>query len=493
MPGKFKENQRRIIDAFSFLILISVLILSLTCDDDGGGGGMKETFRNPPRISSSNGVLNATLTIDFAEGEIDGQKFSSRMFNGTYTPPVLRVKRGDIMKIKLINMIDQMYQNHTHGMNVTPLSPGDDIFIMVMPTQSFDYEIPIPDNHPQGMYYYHSHTFGLGEFQVMSGMSGGLIVEGLLDPFPELQGIKEKIIYLKDVQIDPDGQVPMDIDSDAPTNRLVNGMINPTIVCRPGETQFWRVSNIGADIYYDLELEGHTMFEIARDGNRHTRIVPRNDTFLPISSRTEFLVQCGAEGVYEFKTLPINMGPQGDMYPEDTLLTLVVQGKPEEPIPLPLPNEFPPVENLCDQVPELERTSVFSETPDGNTFFINGKEFNPKRVDFDITVGTIEQWRILNDSRENHVFHIHQTDFQVCEINGEPQEFIGHQDTVNLPYKNDPEDPPTEVRVAIDFRDPVICGNFVYHCHIMNHEDNGMMSRIRAGGPLCPDFPPPND
>ncbi|HEX9665910.1 MAG TPA: multicopper oxidase domain-containing protein, partial [Thermodesulfobacteriota bacterium] len=372
-----KELETTIQNVFSLLILISVLILNLTCDDDGGGGGIKETFRNPPQIFSSNGVLNATLTIDFAEGEIDGQKFSSRMFNGTYTPPVLRVDRGDIMKIKLINMIDQMYQNHTHGMNVTPISPGDDIFIMLMPTKSFDYTIPIPDTHPQGMFYYHAHTFGLGEFQVMNGLSGGLIVEGLLDPFPQLQGIKEKIIYLKDVQIDPDGQVPMDIDSDAPTNRLVNGMVNPIIVCRPGETQLWRVGNIGADIYYDLELEGHTMLEIARDGNRHTKIVPRDHTFLPISSRTEFLVQCGPEGVYEFKTLQIDMGPEGDMYPEQTLLTLVVQGRPVDLLALPI--DFPPVENLCDQVPAFQRTAVFSETPDGNTFFINGQEFDPKR------------------------------------------------------------------------------------------------------------------
>jgi suppressor of ftsI len=486
-----KELETTIKNVFSLLILISVLILNLTCDDEGRVGGIKETFRNPPQIFSSNGVLNATLTIDFAKGQVDGQNFSSRMFNGTYTPPVLRVKPGDVLEINLINMMDQMYQDHTHGMNVTPISPGDDIFIMIMPTKAFDYIIPIPDDHPEGMFYYHSHTFGLGEFQVMSGLSGGLIVEGLLDPFPELHGIKEKIVYLKDVQIDPDGQVPMDIDSDAPTNRLVNGMINPTIFCRPGETQLWRVGNIGADIYYDLEVEGHTMFEIARDGNRHTMIVPRNHTFLPISSRTEFLVQCGPEGVYEFKTLKINMGPQGDMYPEETLLPLVVKGQPVEPIPLP--TDFPPVENLCDQVPALERTARFSESPDGNTFFINGKQFDPKRVDFEITVGTIEQWRILNDSQENHVFHIHQTDFQVCEINGEPQEFSGHQDTVNLPFKNNVADPPTEVRIAINFKNPVICGNFVYHCHIMNHEDNGMMSRIRAGGPLCPDFPPPND
>ena len=484
----------------TFLLLFPFLIA--TCDDNGKEQ-IIETFLNPPEISSQNGVLDTTFTLEFADGEIaEGSfvfdTFNSRMINGTYTPPVLRISRGDTLDVTIQNNIDMMYQNHTHGLNVTPISPGDDIFNMIMPTGFFNYQIPIPDNHPQGLFYYHSHTFGLGEFQVMSGMSGGMIVEGILDPFPQLQGVEEKIMYLKDIQLNANGEVPMDIDSGMETNRLVNGMVNPVLFCSPGETQFWRILNIGADIYYNLELEDHTMYILGRDGNRTTELIPINGVQRPedfellgISSRWDLLVQCGEPGEYSLKTNFINMGPQGDMYPEETLLTLVVQG--DEVQQIDLPEMFPEVENLCDIEPDEEREIIFSETEDGNTFFINGNMFDPKVINTEVEVGTVERWVLKNNSMENHLFHIHQTDFVVCSINGEEQPFTGKQDTVNMPFRTSDDVPDTEVVVAIDFRDPVICGNFVYHCHIMNHEDNGMMARIKADGDLCPEIPPVTD
>ncbi len=483
------------------LILLTFTLFLITCNDDEKEK-IIETFLNPPEISSSDGVLSTTFTLEFAdenimEGTLLLDMFNSRMINGTYTPPVLRINQGDVLDVTIQNNIDQMYQNHTHGMNVTPISPGDDIFNMIMPTGFFNYQIPIPDDHPQGLFYYHSHTFKLGEFQVMSGMSGGMIVEGILDPFPQLQGIEEKIMYLKDIQLNSNGEVPMDIDSNLPTTRLINGMVNPVLFCSPGETQFWRILNIGADIYYNLELENHTMYILGRDGNRTTELIPINGVERPedyeligISSRWDVLVQCGEPGEYKLKTNFINMGPQGDMYPEETLLTLVVQGDEVEQIDLP--EMFPEVENLCDIEPDNERVIIFSESDDGD-FFINGSKFDPKIINTEVEVGTVEKWFILNSSLENHQFHIHQTDFVVCSINGEEQPFTGKQDTVNLPFRTSDEVPDTEVVVAIDFRDPVICGNFVYHCHIMNHEDNGMMARIKADGELCPVIPPVTD
>jgi FtsP/CotA-like multicopper oxidase with cupredoxin domain len=319
----------------------------------------------------------------------------------------------------------------------------------------------------------------------MSGMSGTLIVEGLLDPFPQLQGIRELVMNLKDIQIDSDGQVPMDIDPGAPTHITLNGQINPRIRIRPGETQLWRIANIGADHYYPLVLEGMPMYIIARDGNRQNQLVtiPPGQTFLlPVSSRIDVLVQGGPKGTYRFRTLPFNTGPVGDSYEGATLATVESRGNAVDPIPLADPSQFPPLENLCNQPVDEERTIVFSESEDGNTFFIDGKEFDPDRIDTTVSVGTLERWTVLNASEELHVFHIHQTDFQVCSINGVPQPFVGYQDTVNLPYEGqDPDfEGPGEVEIVINFRDPIIAGKFVYHCHIGEHEDNGMMAVIEA-------------
>ncbi len=444
-----------------------------------------EPFRNPPIISSVGGVIDEEFDVLFSENEVNGKQFTSPTYNGLYTPPVLMVNPGDTIRLRVNNLIDQMTNVHYHGMNVSPLSPSDDIFIMIPPTGDFDYEVEIPEDHPEGMFYYHAHLFGLTEYQIMSGLSGGLIVNGVLDPFPQLDGVTEQIMYLKDVQI-IDGTVPQgdDIDISAPTNATVNGQTNPVLSIRPGETQFWHIANIGADHYYNLELEGHEFFEIERDGNRHNQTVIKDQEFMPTASRVGVLVQGGNPGVYRLRARKINTGPQGDQYGGETVLTMVVEGEPvDDPIVLPIPeDEFPPVENLCDQPVQRSRNFVFSETENGDTFFINGKEFDPERVDTVVEIGTLERWTIQNTSQELHVFHIHLTDFQVCEVNGVEQPFVGYQDTVNLPYQG--QDPgfegPGEVVIVINFRNPIIEGKAVYHCHIGQHEDNGMMAVFEA-------------
>jgi len=328
----------------------------------------------------------------------------------------------------------------------------------------------------------------------MSGLSGGLIVGDILEPFPQLEGITEQIMYLKDFQL-MDGEIPPEgmINPSAPTNFTVNGQTNPTITMRPGETQFWQLGNIGADLYYDLVLEGHLFYQIERDGNRRNQTVERNSILMPTSSRVGVLVQANEPGRYKLRARKFNTGPQGDQYGGATLLTVKVEGEPvQDPITLPIPmNQFPPVENLCEQVIAVDRTIEFSESADGNTFFINGKEFDPARVDTEVKIGDFERWTITNTSEELHVFHIHLTDFVVCEVNGVQQPFVGQQDTVNIPYQG--QDPdftgPGEVVIVIDFTDPIIEGKAVYHCHIGGHEDNGMMAVFEAcAEPPCPDF-----
>ena len=314
------------------------------------------------------------------------------------------------------------------------------------------------------------------ESQIFGGMSGGLIVEGMLEPFPQLQGVKERIMLLKDFQ-NIGGQIPAEnIDSNAGTTRTVNGVVNPTLKIRPGETQFWRIGNVGADIYYNLKLDGHVFYEIARDGNRHNQVVARDEILLPPGARTEVLVRGGPRGIYSLRTLYFNQGAAGDQYPEVILATLNSAGRPEAPIPLPTKEQFPPVEDLRTQPLAASRTFVFSENTETNEFFINGKLFDENRIDTTVQLGTVEEWTIENVSDEEHVFHIHQLDFQVIEVNGQPSEFIGRQDVVNLPVQG-------TVKILIPFTNPVIVGKFVYHCHIVSHEDNGMMAVIEVVDP----------
>lgn len=453
-------------------------------------------FVNPPEEFSEDGSLDTELVAKKKQMTVAGREVLTRVYNELYIPPTLRVLPGDTLNLRLSNELEnpvtELTNIHTHGWNVSPELGQDNIFMQIAPGDHFDYSIFVPDNHPQGLFWYHPHghkpqldpnatTEGNTEFQIFSGMSGGLVVDGILDPFPQLDGIEERFLLLKDIQITDDGKIPNPIDSNAGTTRMVNGEVNPLMKIRPNELQFWRVGNIGTDIYYKLKLDGHAVFQLARDGNRQNQLRVRDEILLPPSSRVEFLVRGGQRGVYALRTLAVTTGPAGDQYPEATLATLQVTGPSAKRIPLPRKRQFPPVEDFRESLPvppNKRRDYVFSESADGNTFFVNGKEFNINRVDFTVPVGHIEEWTIKNVSTEWHVFHIHQTDFQVIEINGEEQEFYGHQDTVNIPYQVDGV--PGEVKVLIDFRDPIIVGKFVAHCHIGAHEDNGMMAVVEV-------------
>ena len=451
----------------------------------GGGGGVSETFTNPPELNSSGGVLNTTFTAAQTEVDIAGQKVQAIVYNGLYTPPTFRVTPGDQLNITIVNSFENPTNLHHHGANVSPQNNSDNIFVSIQPGAApYLQQVLYPPTHQPGMLWYHPHVDGYVESQTFAGMSGAIIVGDILAPFPQLQGIKEQVMLLKDFQ-NVDGAIPVEggglaentnIDSNAGTTRTLNGKVNPIIKIRPGETQFWRIGNVGADIYYRLKLDGHTLYELARGGNRHTELVPQEEIVLPPGDRTEVLVRGGAPGVYQFRTLYYNQGADGDQYPEVTLGTLISEGPAETPVALPLEEQFPAVQDLRTQPIAQQRTMTFSENPDTGQFYINGLQFDANRIDVQPVLGTVEQWTIQNVAQEEHVFHIHQLDFQVTEINGQAVPFVGHQDIVNLPVGS-------TVKVLIPFTDPVIVGKFVFHCHILAHEDLGMMQTVLVNPP----------
>jgi FtsP/CotA-like multicopper oxidase with cupredoxin domain len=287
-------------------------------------------------------------------------------------------------------------------------------------------------------------------------------------------------MLLKDVELP-------DASADAPKTKTINGLAHALVDMRPGEMQLWEIGHVGADAFFDLQLEGHTFWVLGRDGNPLVRPQQESHLFIPAASRVTVVVRAGAPGEYVLRSLEVDTGPQGDPNPEVVLATIEVRGEPVDSTAmaarLALPAANPDSLGLTPaQVRAMpitrRRTITFSETADGNTFFIDGKEFDVNRVDTRVKLGDVEEWTVRNVSGELHVFHIHQLDFLVTEVVGSPQEPTGMRETIDVPFQVG--DRPGEVKLIIPFTDPVIVGKFVYHCHILEHEDNGMMANIEV-------------
>jgi FtsP/CotA-like multicopper oxidase with cupredoxin domain len=427
-----------------------------------------DTLREPAVVTSGNGVLRLSLTAAESTVSVAGQPVTLSAYNGQYIPPTLRVRPGDTIRLELVNALAQGTNLHYHGLSVSPRDNSDNIFLRIAPGQTEHYEVRLPPFQGSGLYWYHSHAHTLSDAQVRNGMSGAMIVDGLLDPFPALRHVRERVLLLKDVQIVDGRAAVLGIGKDE--TRTINGMVNPVIALRPGETQLWRIGNIGGDLYYKLTLDGHRFLVVARDGHLRARLDPQDTLTLSPGARVEVLVTGGAPGVHLLRTLDINTGPAGNQYAGTVMATVRVEGSPATPVALPA--TLLPVEDWRGMVTN-RRTYVYTESPDGNTFYINGKSFDMNRVDTRVKLGAVEEWTVRNESNELHTFHIHQGPFQMAEINGVPQPPDDHRDIIDVPIGG-------EVKVIIPFRHPVILGRFVYHCHILSHEDKGMMATIEV-------------
>jgi FtsP/CotA-like multicopper oxidase with cupredoxin domain len=409
-------------------------------------------WQEPPVLMSVDGLLDVTLEAK----PLPGAGIGKMAYNGLIPGPTLRFRPGDTVRLKLTNNLDSRMTNmHVHGLHVSPEGNSDNIFQLVDSGESFQYEYQIPRNHQPGSYWYHPHHHGDAQEQVNGGLAGAIVIEGAFDKIEGIEGLPERLFVL---------QGPSSVNGELVYT--VNGVVNPAVAMRPGQTQRWRLLNASANAYFNLALDGHTLHQIATDGNPLPSVQSLDQVLLGPAERAEVLVQGADAGTYTFKSL--EWGGPAQHQPSFTVATVTVAGSPMEPMSLP--------EKLI-QLPDLsqveiaqQREIVFQENTMAPVFTINGATFDPSVVNTMVKLGTTEEWILRNTSPDAHPFHIHVEDFQVMSIDGAPQPF-SYQDTVNLP-------PRSSVVIRIPFLD--FTGKFVYHCHILAHEDFGMMSVIEV-------------
>jgi suppressor of ftsI len=432
-------------------------------------------LRQPPALSSTNGVLNTALTAAPGRVQLGDFAFPGLLYNGAYIPPLLRVRLGDTMRIRFSNALTDDASNlHFHGMSVSPRGKSDNVFVHVHPGSGFDYEVHVPAAGRQGpgLFWYHPHAHGVVDKQIRGGMSGGLVVEGSEALFPVLKGLPERFFLLKHAELGETEIVS------------INGQVEPVVEIRPGELQFWRIANIGAELFIRFRIEGMPLYILATDG--HPLSQPRKVTelFLGPGERVDAIAIGPRSGEYAMSTVPFQNEAWKKPDPARRLATIASRGTRASGADAEahILRQRLAVANWIDEVRSApiahRRTLTYSRTPDRKVFMIDGHVMEEDRVDQTVKLGDTEEWTVVNTDQQYHSFHIHQTAFLVTEVDGVSRNENSLRDTFSVPPAT--ETRPGVLKVVIPFTDPVIVGRFVYHCHAVDHEDKGMMGVIEV-------------
>ena len=402
---------------------------------------LQQPLPDPPVASSP-----VTLTAVTAP---DGR--DEYLYQGSPTPPVIRVHPGEHLSLTLINAMTvpsrepcvmipcmQATNLHFHGMVVSPLGAADNVLgMLAKPGDTLHYEVDIPRDHPTGLFWYHPHPHGESDRQIEDGMSGAIIVDG-----GPVRGVAERVLVFRHRD----------------SVWTINGAPWPTIAIAPGERQFWRMVNASSNDFLDLAIDGQSWEVIALDGVALSTARSQDHVVVPPAGRLEAIVT-GPSLTTVLRTRGFDTGPDGDPQPAAVLAQVIPSGASRaHEVDL---SRGQPVRVQYQSDPE----AIVRFTEDDLGFYINGRRFDPADGPrFTVHVGSFAHWRIVNETKEVHPFHIHQVHFLTL-----PDSVW--LDTVDVP-------PNATLDVVLDARNPVIRGLSVFHCHIIRHEDKGMMAKV---------------
>jgi FtsP/CotA-like multicopper oxidase with cupredoxin domain len=497
--------------------------LTVAAQDCPARPGINTVVADPFSISSQNGVLSAKFVMAHS---VDQTGYTHYCFKYdasgvTVESPTLRLNPGDKLELEVLNRIknnDAMKMTmpaeagavcgdggamtldstnvHFHGLNVSPNCHSDDVInTLIQPgTAGFKFNIQIPTTEPPGLYWYHPHVHGFTEFQVNGGAAGAIVVEGMEKYRPEVAGLTERIFVIRQQYLVPWVPGPYLLTLNYQIAPFIG--LNPIIQMKPGEKQFWRVANASIQDFLQLQVQVNTTPQqlemIALDGYPLAQTRMQDTILIPPAGRAEFIVQAPPSGVSAvLHTNAYSTGPTGNADLAQTLANIVLTSNASA---AHMPTGSAPAAasqlkfaDLAQQPVTANRKLYFSEEFGGTNgpieFYItvDGQrqkvfEANEKPV-ITTKVGAVEDWVIENRALETHAFHIHQIHFRVMEVDGKPVTNNDLRDTIEIPYWEG-KGPFHSVKVRMDFRDPTIAGTFLFHCHILLHEDLGMMHKI---------------
>ena len=490
---------------------------------------------SPQIYTSADGLLELDLEASYQTIELDGKPAKLMAYNGQVPGPRLEAKPGDTVRIRFTNNLPDPTNIHYHGLNISHSGNADNVFLSVDPGETFVYEFAIPEDHPAGTFWYHPHRHGFVADQVFAGLSGFFVVRGDLDEVPEVQAATEEFIALKDFQLDDEGNVASPDRMAVMMGRegslvTVSGQVEPNIELPKNGVLRLRLLNASIARFYRLQVEDHSMQLIATDGGSLSAPVEVKELLLVPGERADVLIQGNKDsGSYRLLNLPYDRGGMGMMEGEAmggmkmgdddssaavekasggmkmenndmdmgeghsmegmdgsisetadvessassgvmSLATFTYSDSGSEVSSIPtqlIPVEAIPAAQNTRRI-ELSMRMSFLK---GMVFTLNDKTYDPDRVDIQVPLGSIEEWEIANVDADkmDHPFHLHAAPFQVISRNGQPEPYPAWKDTVLVRGGE-------TLRIRMHFKD--FPGKSVYHCHVLDHEELGMMGVI---------------
>lgn len=505
-----KMNRRTILKGTAALAVGGALLPGLASRGFGAAAktfpaqaplGLPDDLANPPEIHSVDGQLRTDLSMAITKKYLPAGEADLRIFEGGLPGPTMRIHAGDVMEIAFANkmppnedkkVVDPNIPNqfnttnvHYHGFHVSPKGNSDNVYLNIEPGQKFNYVVKVPEDHPAGNYWYHPHRHGSVSAQVASGAAGMVVIKGTLDDVPEIKECVERVMVIQAPIRGIDGILnseepiwPLDAERDF----LVNGEYKPRIYIREGEVQHWRILHAADAQFFPLRLDGLELYEVGFDGNPLPEAALIEESHLAPGNRTNLLVKGLKAGVYPLKRPAFNQGKQPLPEVELAEVHVIPADHPGLPDGLPFGKAIPqgplPKNRILTDITDDEITGhrkmvlgvkevkgFFHNTE----FTINGQPFDPRRDDVVAKVGDVEEWTLINTTPFPHPIHIHVNPFQVMSVNGVPDPRKPWQDTVAVPAGG---------TVVFRTRFEDFDGRYVMHCHILPHEDTGMMINV---------------
>jgi FtsP/CotA-like multicopper oxidase with cupredoxin domain len=428
-------------------------------------------------VSRAPNTVEVSLTASPARLKIAPHTLTDAYaYNGRVPGPTLDVREGDRVIVHFKNDLPVPTTVHWHGIHLPIASDGSPMH-PVPPGGRRDYVFTVRPG-TAGTYWYHPHPHHSTGYQVGKGLYGTMIVRAADDPLARLP---ERLIVLSDNRVRADGALDMPEPHTIPGRvdrengregslLLVNGQVMPTLTIRSGEVQRWRVINASAARVYRLALAGHTMLHVGSDGGLFEKPVEVKEILLASAERVELLVRgTGAPGeTFTLQTLPYDRYiPQtrpSDWNGARDLLTLKYTAEPPM-APPSIPATLRPIPALDPARATATRLMVLTQG------LINGVTMDTARVDVSTSVGATEIWEVENLVGMDHPFHLHGFQFQVLDRDGVPEPFRSWKDVVNVPKHS-------TARFIVRYDD--YPGKWMFHCHILDHEDHGMMGILEV-------------